>query len=537
MRALSIVRIRRTARLLPGSLAIILVLALLSLSFGPILQSSKAQDVPQVPQTVFTNAADIFPADRPSNTAGTDPGLAPLYPSTIIVGGLGNALSKVTVTITTTTTWLDDYDILLVGPTGAKSLLISDAGAGNDTTNVTYTFDQTAATAFPDEPGAAPATGSYRPANYTGLAAPEPGGQDNFPMAGGLAAYTADLNVFNGTNPNGTWSLYVVDDQALDRVRLPSGWSIDITAVAPGNGKTVDFDGDGKTDPAVIRNIGGGPSGQLGWFILNSQTGTQTSTPWGINGDAFAPEDYDGDGKTDIAVWRSGPPFGAYFYILQSQTNTLRSDQFGQTGDDPSVVGDYDGDGKADVATYRAGLAAGDHSFWFYRSSVNGLIIYNEWGQNGDFPAPGDYDGDGRNDFVVQRNAGGGQAGFHFKFASGTTSGFVFGTPTDVIVPGDYDGDGKTDVAVVRGSAGAYNWYVRRSSDGATESYIFGLSATDFFTQGDWDGDSKTDISVWRPNADPTQNFFYWRRSIDGTVTGVEWGSNGDYPVANYNRH
>jgi FG-GAP repeat. len=541
MRVLSPVRIRRTARPLLGSLAIILALTLLSATFGPTRQTTHAQETqaaPQAPQTVFSNPSPISVADRPSNNAGTNPGLASIYPSTIVVSGLGNSLSKVTVTFAITTTFPDDFDILLIGPTGARSLIMSDAGGSAATTNITYTFDQTVATAFPDTATTATPAGTYRPANYTGLATPEPGGQDNFPTPGpGLTSYTADLNIFNGTNPNGTWSLYVVDDQFLDTMSLPSGWSLDITAITPGGGKTVDFDGDGKTDPAVVRNIGGGPGGQIAWFIRNSQTGSQTSQPFGINGDRYVPEDYDGDGKTDIAVWRSGSPFNAYFYILQSTTNTLRSDQFGQTGDDPSVVGDYDGDGKADVATFRNGTNPGDHSFWFYRSSVNGLIIYNEWGQNGDFPAPGDYDGDGRNDFVVQRNAGGGQAGFHIKLATGTTSGVIFGTPSDNICPGDYDGDGKTDIAVVRSSGGQHQWYIRKSSDGATLSYTFGLSATDFLTQGDWDGDGITDLGIWRPDANPSQTFFFWRRSIDGTLGNAGWGQNGDYPVANYNRH
>ncbi len=303
----------------------------------------------------------------------------------------------------------------------------------------------------------------------------------------------------------------------------------------------VDFNGDGKSDFAVVRNTGGGPSGQITWFINPTGTGISYASQWGINGDFFVPEDYDGDNKTDIAIYRAGAPTVAAFYILQSNGNTVRIEKFGQTGDEPRIVGDYDGDGKADVSVYRAGLNAGDQSTWFYRGSLSnpsGNVTYVNWGQNGDFPAPGDYDGDGKRDFVIQRNGGGGQARF---WMLQTTAGFnsvVFGNPTDTIVPGDYDGDGKTDLAVVRGSGGQLNWYVHPSSTGVisgSPTAIFGVSATDFTAQGDYDGDGKTDFAIWRPSATAGASAFWVLGSTTGAFS-VPFGQNGDYPVANYNR-
>lgn len=116
----------------------------------------------------------------------------------------------------------------------------------------------------------------------------------------------------------------------------------------------------------------------------------------------------------------------------------------------------------------------------------------------------------------------------------------VFGTPTDVVVPGDYDGDGKTDIATVRGSGGMINWYVLPSSTGVFDggpTYTWGLSASDYPCPGDYDGDGRTDIAVWRPNADPTQNYYYVLGSVFGEMEPVEWGENGDYPAANWNTH
>src|SRR5688572_30719814 len=126
---------------------------------------------PQV--TVFSNPASINPVDRPSNSAGTNPGLPPSnYPSPIVVSGLTGTVTKVTVTFAITSTFPDDLDILLVGPTGARSLVMSDAGGSGDHTNISYTFDQTAATTMPDNPTTVTPSGTFRPSNFLGFVTP-----------------------------------------------------------------------------------------------------------------------------------------------------------------------------------------------------------------------------------------------------------------------------------------------------------------------------------------------------------------------------
>ena len=298
----------------------------------------------------------------------------------------------------------------------------------------------------------------------------------------------------------------------------------------------LDFDGDGKTDYSVIRNVGGGQSGQVRWFIATNSTNTISAFDWGLGSDFYTPVDFDGDHKTDIAVWRAGAPNNSFFYILQSQSNTVRIVNFGQTGDDSSVVADYDGDGKADPAVYRAGATAGAQSTWFYLGSnnnPNNNITFVPWGQNGDFPAPGDYDGDGKSDFCVQRS-GGAQAIFWLRTAAGATTLTWFGTPTDVIVPGDYDGDGKTDIATVRGVSGNLQWQWLASSSGTINYRVFGLSASDFTAQGDYNGDGATDVAVWRPG---TPGVFWVLNSGSNSVSAYGFGSTGDFPAANYNHH
>lgn len=170
--------------------------------------------------TTFSNPAPIvIPA------TGTSGPAAP-YPSNIIVAGLGSAVSKVTVTLKNMNhTFPDDIDILLVGPGGQKLLLMSDAGGSADLVNNTYTFDDSAAATLAD--GALNASGTYKPSNF--------GTGDIFPAPAPVGPYPDPqlLSVFNGVNPNGTWSLYVFDDVGGDVGNINLGWELNITTSTP----------------------------------------------------------------------------------------------------------------------------------------------------------------------------------------------------------------------------------------------------------------------------------------------------------------
>lgn len=142
-----------------------------------------------------------------------------------------------------------------------------------------------------------------------------------------------------------------------------------------------------------------------------------------MNDSLARPSDFDGDGFSDIAVFR---PSTGIWYVQQSSTNTTSIFQFGVNGDVP-IDGDFDGDGVSDPAVFRP--LAGE--WWIHRSS-NGTDLALRFGQMGDKPVPGDYDKDGMTDIAFFRPSD----GSWFVLRSSTNfmnyNAFPFGMTGDV---------------------------------------------------------------------------------------------------------
>ena len=314
--------------------------------------------------------------------------------------------------------------------------------------------------------------------------------------------------------------------------------------------RPVDIDGDGRTDMSMLRFPNIAPPGVspiTWWNRLSFDGSTQIVNPWGdANRDFPAPGDWDGDAKTDVAIYRDGAVAGAQseFWILQSSTNTVRYFAWGLFGDEP-IQRDYDGDGITDAAIFRRGATATTQTGWYIRNSATGTVTVAGFGLTGngttsaDFPIPGDYDGDGRFDIAVYRF---GQAPANtyiiWRSSDGVITYQAFGNfNTDYILPGDYDGDGRFDLALARvGATGTSPlvWWILQSSNGVARVKVFGRSS-DVPVQGDYDGDSRTDIAIVREGATATAQSFFWvDNSLTGTSTVTPWGIGSDFPTNSY---
>jgi hypothetical protein len=169
---------------------------------------------------------------------------------------------------------------------------------------------------------------------------------------------------------------------------------------APVTVATGDFNGDGRTDLAVTN---GGASGNVSILLGNGNGTFQAAVNYtvGSNPDFVAVGDFNGDGKVDLAV-TNGASSGYVSILLGNGDGTFQPAVSYPVGIDPYtvVVGDFNGDGKADLAVVNLGsnsvsvfLGNGDGTFQPAVSYNVGSVPYAA--------AIGDFNGDGKADLVV----------------------------------------------------------------------------------------------------------------------------------------
>ena len=180
-----------------------------------------------VTRTVRGSVTQTFtspgPLTIPAGAPGATKGNASPYPSAITVSGFANgAIIDVDLLLQDFTHKVpEDVDILLVAPDGRRALVMSDTGRIFPVTNIDLTLDDEAAMALSQTELD---SGVFRPADIS-----SPGDvPDAFPAPAPALDGSVALSTFDGTDPNGEWQLFVVDDASGDAGDLRA-WTLRIT--------------------------------------------------------------------------------------------------------------------------------------------------------------------------------------------------------------------------------------------------------------------------------------------------------------------
>ena len=268
-----------------------------------------------------------------------------------------------------------------------------------------------------------------------------------------------------------------------------------------------DYDGDGKTDLAVYQERTGG------WRFWLSTSGYALAGLDGLGeaGYRAVPRDYDGDGRVDPAVYQEST--GTWRIALSAsgyQTVTVAG--WGGAGQ-YAVPADYDGDRRVDPAVYQESPSgSGQAGMWRVWPSASGYAEVQVYGMGGPGcrPVPADYDGDQRADPAVYQSAAGGWRVWLSGSSYQEASVINWGGAGQTAVPADYDGDGRVDPAVYQesspGSGQTGIWRVWASSGLYREINVTGWGDVgQSAVPGDYDGDGKVDpvvywesLGVWR---------------------------------------
>ncbi|MBC7911037.1 MAG: VCBS repeat-containing protein [Pyrinomonadaceae bacterium] len=479
---------------------------------------------------------NVITAENTVNINIPDSGTASLYPSSVNVSGLGGAVTDATIVLNNFThTAPDDVDLLLVAPGGRRVVLMSDVGGTVPVTNLSLIFSDTAATSLPDE--GTLASGTFKPTNV--------GSGDAFPAPAPQGAPSGTtLSALNGIAPNGTWSLYLVDDNGTNAGSISGGWSLLLNTSTTACGLTI-------TPPLQVFPITGGSgsfnilpaAGGCGWTAVSDVSFITITSPQNGEGNAtlsFTVETNMGQGRTGTITVSSATTTrtfsiqqqsGCPFTLSQETLNFGGSGGAGNVGVTAAGICGWISTTDDNWITIQSGNGSGNGTVTFTvapnttNNQRTGTI------QIGARPltiiqaratgeTPFDFDGDSKADLSVFRSNAG--AWYISNSSNGSLLSQQFGLATDRIVPTDYDGDNRADISVFRGGT----WYTLSSINGSLRTDQWGATG-DIPAPADYDGDSKADLAVWRESS----GTFYILSSLNGSVRAAQFGTFGDRPV------
>lgn len=262
----------------------------------------------------------------------------------------------------------------------------------------------------------------------------------------------ADIAFFDQTNKN--WHIvYLNKDKTVSDQIIRTNHILELDSQTPYLPIPSDYDGDSKTDIALFNPI------TREWSIIQSSTSQISRYRWGNEiGELPLPADLDGDTKTDISVYNSISQ--SSFPSLLSSTNY----QFSNIGTitspiDITAYSDIDGDNKADYIIFKPH----ESSFNVFLSTKGYNLTPPLVIKSGNLLSRvvlDDFDGDKKVDLATWTpNDGAWEIHFSKYLLSNEVNDneeagpksfiTVLGGPGDIPMPGDYDGDGKSDIGIL----------------------------------------------------------------------------------------
>ena len=264
-----------------------------------------------------------------------------------------------------------------------------------------------------------------------------------------------------------------------------------------------DFDGDGRDELAVAKDVGGTRGNDLWVMDYDPVAGrwshlgdidcsvAQVAAKFAVAGD------FDGDGRDEMAIAQDvGGTRGNDFWVMRYDPATRRwrhlnpgsglaNDADVDCSPDPvaakfAVAGDFDGDGRDELAVAKDVGGTRGNDFWVMDYDP----VARRWSHLGDFDCSvaqvaakfavvGDFDGDGRDEVAIAQDVGGTRGNDfwvmdydpatrrwrHLNPGSGLANDAdvdsgALDAAARFAVAGDFDGDGRDELAMAKDTPG-----------------------------------------------------------------------------------